>query len=122
LLRRSSLKCFVPSRTIERGHSLLFAIVMGSNLSLVSGANAQGHTTHLLPNEDIPEEVLQIQVIEQSNSHMDGGSRNAHEYALEQKQLRVKPEEVPARLAPQIKQTIDLLRIRKVIKSLLPFF
>jgi hypothetical protein len=102
---------------------LLFVVVMGSNLSLVLGANAQlSPTQSLPPNEDVPEEVLQIQVIEQSNSQMDGGARSAQDYASEQKQLRVKAEDVPARIAPEIKQTIDLLRIRKVIKSLLPFF
>lgn len=106
----------------KQAYGLLLVMAMGFNLSLVSVANAQQRTTDLPPNEDVPEEVLQIQVIEQSNAQIDGGPRNAHAYALEQQRLRVKPEDVPARLAPQIKQTIDLLRIRKVIKSLLPFF
>jgi hypothetical protein len=115
--------CFAISRTIERSYSLLFVIAIGSNLLLVLGANAQQSPKQPFPpTEDVPEEILQIQVIEQSNSQMDGGSRSAHTYALEQKQLRVKAEDVPARIAPEIKQTIDLLRIRKVIKSLLPFF
>jgi hypothetical protein len=102
---------------------VFFVVVMGSNLLLVLGANAQlSPTQSLPPNKDVPEEVIQIQVIEQSNSQMNGGARSAQDYASEQKQLRVKAEDVSARIAPEIKQTIDLLRIRKVIKSLLPFF
>jgi hypothetical protein len=108
---------------VKCSYSLLLVLAIGSNLWLILGANPPSIGAQPIPpNEDVPEEILQIQVIEQSNSPVDGGSRIATDYALEQKQLRVKPEDVPARIAPQIKQTIDLLRIRKVIKSLLPFF
>jgi hypothetical protein len=108
---------------VKSSYGLLFFLVIGSNLWVILGVNPLLIAAQPIPpNEDVPEEVLQIQVIEQSNSPVDGGSRLATEYAFEQRQLWVKPEDVPARLAPQIKQTIDLLRIRKVIKSLLPFF
>ncbi len=107
---------------VKCSYGLLLFLAIGCNLWVILGANPLSTAQPIPPNEDVPEEVLQIQVIEQSNSSVDGGSRMATDYALEQKQLRVKLKDVPARLAPQIKQTIDLLRIRKVIKSLLPFF
>jgi hypothetical protein len=71
---------------------------------------------------DIPEETLQVSIVESARSQVSGRIQNSSEQALEQQQLRVKPENVPARLAPKIQQAVVLLRIRKLIKSVIPFF
>jgi hypothetical protein len=79
------------------------------------------HSTWAVP-ADIPEEMLQISMMEQAHSQLDGSVQTAQEQASEQQQLRVAPEDVPARLAPNVKQAVDLLRIRKLLKSLIPIF
>ena len=75
-----------------------------------------------IPEADIPEEVLQVSILENAHSSLDGRSQTAAEQALERRQLQIKPEEVPARLSPRVLQSIELLRLRKLIKSLFPFF
>jgi hypothetical protein len=72
--------------------------------------------------EDIPEEMLQTSITERAFSQLDGRAQTAREEASEQRQLRVAPEDVPARLAPEVQQVVVLLRIRKLLKSLIPLF
>jgi hypothetical protein len=74
------------------------------------------------PETEIPEEMLQIQILEPSASQQNGVLLSADEYVHEQQQYRIAPADVPPRLAPEVKQVIDLLRIRKVIRGFLPFF
>jgi hypothetical protein len=72
---------------------------------------------------DIPEEMLQVSITEQqARSQIDGRIQTSREQASEQAYLRVAPEDVPARLAPQVQQVVVLLRIRKLLKSLIPLF
>jgi hypothetical protein len=71
---------------------------------------------------DIPEEMLQTSITERAFSQLDGRAQTAREKASEQRQLRVAPEDVPARLAPEVQQVVVLLRIRKLLKSLIPLF
>jgi hypothetical protein len=71
---------------------------------------------------DIPEEMLQVSITERAHSQLDGRAQTSTEQASEQRQLRVAPEDVPARLAPEVQQTVVLLRIRKLLKSFIPLF
>jgi hypothetical protein len=71
---------------------------------------------------DIPEEMLQTSITERAFSPLNGQAQTAREEAAEQRQLRVAPEDVPARLAPEVQQVVVLLRIRKLLKSLVPLF
>ena len=71
--------------------------------------------------EEVPEEVLQIQVGVEANSGLTGQAQAVDVYAQEQRQLRVKAAEVPSRLAPSIYRAVELLRLRKILKGLLPF-
>jgi hypothetical protein len=71
---------------------------------------------------DIPEEMLQVSITERAYSQLDGRTQTATEQASEQRQLRVAPEDVPARLAPEVQQAVVLLRIRKLLKSFIPLF
>jgi hypothetical protein len=71
---------------------------------------------------DVPEEMLQVSITERANSQLDGRAQTSREQASEQRQLRVAPEDVPTRLAPEVQQAVVLLRIRKLLKSLIPLF
>jgi hypothetical protein len=74
------------------------------------------------PSTDIPEETLQVSITERAHSQIDGRIQASREQAFEQAHLRVAPEDVPARLAPQVQRVVVLLRIRKLLKSLIPVF
>jgi hypothetical protein len=75
----------------------------------------------LPPVSDIPEEVLQTQVLETAISAQDGTSLVSEQYIREQQRQRILPADVSPRLAPEVKQVVDLLRIRKLVKGILPF-
>jgi hypothetical protein len=70
--------------------------------------------------EDQPEEVLKTEIILDARSPVDGSPMTAAEYAqlqAEEQTAYVPPPEVP----PKVKSTIGLLRLRKFIKTVLPF-
>jgi hypothetical protein len=71
---------------------------------------------------DIPEEMLQVSITERAHSQIDGRAQTSTEQVSEQRQLRVAPEDVPARLAPEVQRAVVLLRIRKLLKSFIPLF
>jgi hypothetical protein len=71
--------------------------------------------------EDVPEEVLQIQVGVEANSALTGQTQGVEAHAQEQQQLQVGAAEVPPKLSPSIYRAVELLRLRQVLKSLLPF-
>jgi hypothetical protein len=93
--------------------SLLVCLWIGN----VSGSLAQTFP----PTDDIPEEVLQTQVLETATSSQDGQSLAPSQYTREQQQQQIASEDVPPRLIPEVKQVVDLLRIRKLLKGILPF-
>lgn len=74
----------------------------------------------LPPADDIPEEVLRTEIIIEGRSPIDGKPLSAAEYALLEEQLAQSP--YAPTIDPKIRQLIFLLRIRKVIKTVVPFF
>lgn len=90
-------------------------------LSLVLGASFLGvePAWALPPAEDVPEEVLRTEIITQARSPIDGKLLTAAEYAQLRSQLaeaRFAPE-----VAPKFQQLIFLLRIRGLIRTIVPF-
>jgi hypothetical protein len=71
--------------------------------------------------EDVPEEILQIQVGVEANSALSGQAQDVKAHANEQQQLQVGAADVPPKLSPSIYRAVELLRLRQVLKSLLPF-
>ena len=69
----------------------------------------------LPPKEDVPEEVLRTEIITEARSPIDGKLLSAAEYAQLQAQLQ-SPAVAP--LDPKIRETIFLLRIRQLLRSL----
>jgi hypothetical protein len=80
----------------------------------------QGQSLHPVA-EDIPEEVLQTMIDEQAASTLDGQGLPPDIYARQRDVLRIKEEDLPARLAPEVYQVIFLLRVRSVVRGILPF-
>jgi hypothetical protein len=73
----------------------------------------------LPPPEEIPEEVLRTEIILEARSPVDGKPLTAAEYAELQAQLQERP--IAAPLNPKLKENITLLRLRRVIRTILPF-
>ncbi len=73
----------------------------------------------LPPPEDVPEEILRTEIITEARSPVDGKPLTAAEYAQMQQQLATAP--APPRLNPDLQHLIFLLRVRKLIRTILPF-
>jgi hypothetical protein len=90
------------------------AIALGLLLMLATPARA------LPPVDEVPEEILRNEVITEARSPLDGKPMTAREYAefqveLEQaNQLKAVPNE-------KIRKLVGLLKLRKFIKTVLPF-
>jgi hypothetical protein len=106
----------------RRFPGLLFSLVaVVSPLGWLSvPAVAQSKVETELAAEDQPEEVLRTEIILDARSPIDGTPMTAAEYAqlqAEEQAAYVPPPELP----PKVRSTIGLLRLRKFIKTVLPF-
>ncbi len=70
--------------------------------------------------EEVPEEVARLHPIEHARSPEDNRLLTPAEYALLQEELQ-KAQETQA-VSPRLRQLILLLRVRKVLKTIVPFF
>jgi len=73
----------------------------------------------LSPKEDISEEILRTEIILEARSPIDGKPVSVAEYAQLQAQLKTRP--YPPKLDPKVRETVFLLRLRKILKTLFPF-
>jgi len=73
----------------------------------------------LPPEEDISEEILRTEIILEARSPIDGKPVSVAEYAQLQAQLKTRP--YPPILSPKVRETVFLLRLRKILKTLFPF-
>ncbi|MFM7448858.1 MAG: hypothetical protein ACKO24_09695 [Leptolyngbyaceae cyanobacterium] len=73
------------------------------------------------PEVDLPEEVLRNQVMTGARSPMDGRPLTASEYVMLQTQIQTPPTQ-PERVSQKVRDLIGLLKVRKLIKTLIPFF
>ncbi len=74
----------------------------------------------LPPPEDVPEEVLRTEIITEARSPIDGKPLTAAEYAQLQAQLAQSP--FAPELNPKIQELIFLLRLRQLIRTVIPIF
>lgn len=74
----------------------------------------------LPPVQDTPEEVLRTEIILDARSPIDGKPMSPAEYAALQAKQQA-PYQPPAPLAPKVRSTVTLLKIRKFVKTYLPF-
>lgn len=78
--------------------------------------------TALPPPEDLPEEVARTEIITEARSPIDNTRLTAAEYAELQAQLQQSPPANPRdQVSPQLRRTIGLLRLRKLLKTIFPF-
>lgn len=101
----------------------LTSIGLGASISVLGGLEliSTRPVQGLPPPEDTPEEILRTEIITEGRSSIDGTALTAAEYAELQARLRSTAAVQPD-IAPQIQTRIALLRIRKVIRSIIPFF
>lgn len=72
----------------------------------------------LPPPDDIPEEVLRTQIITEARSPIDGKPLTAAEYA--QLQAHIAEDSTPPQLNPKLQQLIFLLRLRHLLRRVIP--
>ncbi|UKP00629.1 hypothetical protein L6494_13380 [Nostoc sp. UHCC 0870] len=72
----------------------------------------------LPPINDTPEEILRTEIIIDARSPIDGKLLTPVEYAQLQEKLQVSP---PPKLSQNLRQTVFLLRLRKVLLQVFPF-
>ncbi|MGF1591427.1 MAG: hypothetical protein ACFCU7_19725 [Pleurocapsa sp.] len=70
--------------------------------------------------EDIPEEVLRTEIILEGRSPIDGKPLSASEY--EELKAQLAQTRFSPQIDPEIRQLIFLLQIRKLIKTIIPFY
>ena len=99
----------IPVLVLSTGISI---IALSSGLSPIESAYS------LPPPEETPEEVLRTEIITEARSPIDGKPLNAAEYAELQAQLQVTPN---PQISSKVKETIFLIRLRKLIRTVLPF-
>lgn len=77
----------------------------------------------LPPADDPPEEILRTEIITEARSPLDGKPLTAAEYATLQSQLQtsIQPTNPREQLAPKVRRTVNLLKLRKFIKTVFPF-
>lgn len=89
-------------------------------LSTPTLAAAQIAPTQAQTDTDVPEEVLQTEVITSARSPIDNQPLTATEYAELQTEIK-QTNKVPAKLSSKVRNTVALLKLRKFIKTVLPF-
>lgn len=91
-------------------------------IAVISGLLLSGIEPLLaLPSpEDKPEEVLRTEIITGARSPIDGRPLSAAEYAELQTEIATAPPGRP-QVSVKVRRTINLLRIRRFIKTILPF-
>lgn len=77
-------------------------------------------TLALPPPEDTPEEVLRTEIIIEARSPINGKPLTAAEYAELKAELEGR-QPTRAQVNPKLRQLIFLLRLRRVIRRILPF-
>lgn len=73
----------------------------------------------LSPSNEIPEEILRTEIILEARSPIDGQPLSAAEYAQLQAQIKTRP--YPPKLSPKVRESLFLLRLLKILKTLFPF-
>ena len=74
----------------------------------------------LPPPDDVPEEILQTEIITDARSPLNGEPLTAAEYAELVAELQDGPDIQPD-LAPEVEYIIYLLHLRQAVRSVFPF-
>lgn len=88
--------------------------------TLIIGTSIIPKTVALPPPEDTPEEILRTEIILEGRSPIDGKVLSAAKY--EQLQANLAQSAFAPELNSDLQELIFLLNIRKLFKTLIPFF
>ena len=91
-------------------------VALASLFSLVCSYPADA----LPPPEDLPEEVLRTEIILEGRSPVDGKPLSAREY--EQLTAELAQRAIAPKVDTDIQELIFLLQIRKLFKTIIPFY
>lgn len=84
-------------------------------------ASVMAEAGDLPPEDDTPEEVLRLEEPGYANSMVSGERLSLGDYARLETELQAAQETRP-QISSKIKDLIFLLRLRKVLRTFLPFF
>ncbi|AFY73033.1 hypothetical protein Syn7502_00913 [Synechococcus sp. PCC 7502] len=89
-----------------------------------SGSSITNDANNIKNNEDIPEEVLRTEIYTEARSPVDGSLLSAAEYIELGESLKQSIENIPPRflVSDKLQYLIDLLKLRKLIRQVVPFF
>lgn len=105
-------------KVIGRKKIVFWVVSISTTLLLGWSGHCGTSAIALPPPEDIPEEILRREIILDARSPVDGKALNPAEYAELQEQLQVSP---PPKLNADLRQTIYLIKLRKVLLQIFPF-
>ena len=105
-----------PASGASRVYFQIRFFCMWLGLTLLVAKPAVG----LPPPEDVPEEILRTEIITEARSPIDGKPLTAAEYAQLQAELAQNP--VSPDVNPKIKRLIFLLRLRQMLRTIIPFY
>ncbi|MGB3494747.1 MAG: hypothetical protein WBA57_18610 [Elainellaceae cyanobacterium] len=103
-----------PTRTVKGVTASLLAFGLVGIETLYTPARVEA----LPPPEDTPEEILRAEIILDARSPLDGEPLTAAEYAELQAALAEAP--YPPSLDSELQQLIFLLRVRRMLRTLVP--
>ncbi len=100
--------------------SRYLAIIAGLTSIILHAQAAQANALDEYPTDiDIPEEILRTEIIVEARSPLTGDLLTAAEYA--QLQASLDREGSPRQLNSDIRQLVYLLRLRRILKPIIPF-
>jgi hypothetical protein len=109
-------------KKVPRRRGVSWTLWLSSLLVYPGALPAFAQTVYPLPPaEDIPEEVLRLEDPGYGNSMITGEKLNLGEYARLSAELQDSIEPEP-QISPKVKNLIFLLKIRKLLRTFLPFF
>ncbi|MCU0523474.1 MAG: hypothetical protein MUF72_01470 [Elainella sp. Prado103] len=107
----------MSARSIAK-FKILFALMLVCSIGLATGWKAAVQAVP--PPEDQPEEILRTEIILEARSPQDGKPLTAAEYAELQAQLEEEARRIGS-VPPQLRELVTLLKIRRVLRTILPF-
>lgn len=91
---------------------------VGIGVSMLALGN--GAVLALPPATDVPEEILRTEIILDARSPVDGKPLTPADYAVLQSEEQA-PYRPPGQVSQKVRETVGLLKLRKFIKTYLPF-
>ena len=115
-------KIQINQKPLSKFRKAAIATLISSQMLLLVPDRLLAQTPSQDPLEEVPEEVLRAEIYTDARSPIDGKLLSAAEYTELLETLRsldgIPPEDL---VAPEIRQVVDLLKLRKFLRQLIPF-